>query len=195
MRVVSKFLAIILSLSLIVSVIPVAVGAEEYSDSGYSENSSVTEETSANSEQPEVEPVAEIKELRNENEKHFLMNDRSIQAVVYSQPVHYKVDDEWVDIDNSLVSESASDAEDIDGYCTRDNNIKVKIAKNSNSKKQVSIKSKDYAISWGYADANRAKKKSVKMVTESQSNSNDIIYDSVSDNTQKVKLRIVRMIL
>lgn len=44
--------------------------------------------------------------LREDSAKHFRLSDGSYTAVVYDTPIHYKQGDEWVDIDNSLVSAS-----------------------------------------------------------------------------------------
>ena len=50
-----------------------------------------------------AEGVCEIKALREENVKHFKLEDGTYQAVVYAQPVHrLNANGEWVDIDNSL---------------------------------------------------------------------------------------------
>ena len=51
----------------------------------------------------------EVTEMREENIKHFRLEDGSYVAVMYDQPVHYYDEDSsWVDIDNSL-TEGASE--------------------------------------------------------------------------------------
>lgn len=47
--------------------------------------------------------IGEVTELREENIKHFRMEDGSYIAVDYGMPVHYTEDGEtWIDIDNTL---------------------------------------------------------------------------------------------
>ncbi len=43
---------------------------------------------------------------RGENEKHFVMSDGSMIAVKYDEPVHYMLDGEWKEVDNSLSYDS-----------------------------------------------------------------------------------------
>ena len=50
--------------------------------------------------------VSEEVALREQSVKHFLLSDGSYTAVVYGEPVHYRKGNEWVEIDNSLVSAS-----------------------------------------------------------------------------------------
>jgi len=50
--------------------------------------------------------VSEDTAKRDASVKTFLMSDGSYEAVMYSQPVHYQQDGQWVDIDNTLTSET-----------------------------------------------------------------------------------------
>ncbi len=177
-----KLLAIVLSMAMIITAVPIVASAQTMD---LNETESVVD--GSYDKELDAEPISEIEELRSANEKRFLMSDRSIQAVIYSQPVHYEQDGKWVDIDNSLVSSVASDTEDIDGYINKSNDVKIKIAKNSNSEKLVSMKSKDYSISWGYADSSKVKQKKVNLSAVENKKVNDIIYDSVLNNTQTVR--------
>lgn len=49
--------------------------------------------------------LSEDATLRDEYTKHFVLSDGSMLAASYSVPVHYYKNDEWKDIDNTLVSE------------------------------------------------------------------------------------------
>ena len=46
--------------------------------------------------------VGELADERDEDVKRFRRADGATELVAYSSPVHYKVDDEWVAIDNTL---------------------------------------------------------------------------------------------
>ena len=60
----------------------------------------------------EAAVLGEIAELREENVKHFRLDDGTYTAVTYDQPVHYAdAAGKWQDIDNTLTYQSASDAE------------------------------------------------------------------------------------
>lgn len=48
--------------------------------------------------------VEEALSLREQNVKHFHLSDGTYSAVVYDTPVHYRSGENWVEIDNTLVS-------------------------------------------------------------------------------------------
>ena len=58
------------------------------------------------------------------------------KIVVYSEPVHYKDNGKWKDIDNSLEQEEAKDEGDFSRYVNKDNGFEVKIADNSTVEKR-----------------------------------------------------------
>lgn len=60
-----------------------------------------TEELSLSTVEPTI--VSEETSLRDVNSKHFLMSDGTYAAVAYDMPVHYEQDENWVEIDNTLV--------------------------------------------------------------------------------------------
>ena len=60
-------------------------------------------ELEAEEKEPAV-PVSEDTSLRTADSKHFLNNDNSYSALIYSQPVHYQdAAGDWTEIDNTLV--------------------------------------------------------------------------------------------
>ena len=66
----------------------------------------------------------ELKNLRKRREKHFLQEDGTIIAKVYSEDIHFKKGNEYKEIDNTLVKEN--------GYYTNTNNqYKVYFKENS----------------------------------------------------------------
>ena len=52
--------------------------------------------------------VGEVVENRAEREKHFRMEDGSFLAVDYGVPVHYEAEEEWEEIDNTLIPQAPS---------------------------------------------------------------------------------------
>ncbi len=52
--------------------------------------------------------VGEVVENRAEREKHFRMEDGSFLTVDYGVPVHYEAEEEWEEIDNTLIPQAPS---------------------------------------------------------------------------------------
>ena len=48
----------------------------------------------------------ELKQLRKQNEKHFLNDDGTIEAVLYNDNVHYLKDCVYEEINNTLVEKN-----------------------------------------------------------------------------------------
>ena len=48
--------------------------------------------------------IEEMLSLREQNTKHFYLSDGTYSAVVYDTPVHYQSGEDWIEIDNTLVS-------------------------------------------------------------------------------------------
>lgn len=96
MKKTGKLLGILLTVSLVCT--PVSATQASRLDIMDIDTSSLSVET----------PVVMNEEiaLREQSAKHFLLSDGSYSAVVYDRPIHYMKGNEWVDIDNSLVSAS-----------------------------------------------------------------------------------------
>ena len=50
--------------------------------------------------------MKELKDLRKEKEKHFLMEDGSIVAQMYDDNIHYKDNNQYKEIDNTLIKKN-----------------------------------------------------------------------------------------
>ena len=133
-KIFSKVLAITLCIAIFLPVIPPVTIAEE-----------TTPSTSTQEEQPEAKILEEDVSLREESVKHFLMNDGTMTAVQYGEPVHFKQNDKWKDIDNTLVENTA-------GYTTKNGAHKVKLASNSSDKDLVSLENGEQKVSFGLKD-------------------------------------------
>ena len=55
---------------------------------------------------PIIDITGEDNSRREGNIKHFLLEDKSYEAVVYADPVHYKENGKWLDIDNTITEEA-----------------------------------------------------------------------------------------
>ena len=69
----------------------------------------------------EPEPI-EILSMRSEYEKHYDNGDGTITAFIDTVPLHYNVDGEWIDIDNTLV------LDDLGNYVNKSNSMNVTLA-------------------------------------------------------------------
>ena len=98
-----RILAWILAVLMTVQVAPVEVRAEEAVGGQAAEVSggALTEEVAPGEAGSRV--LGEVTENREEEEKHFRMEDGSFVGVNYGVPVHYAQGEEWKDIDNTLV--------------------------------------------------------------------------------------------
>ena len=100
-RLGTKALSVFLAILMIVSTISLPVSAIDIGDTNQVSN----DEHSTTI----VKSAFEVEELRDENVKHFRLDDGSYIAAQYDKPIHYLNESgEWQDIDNTL-AESNSD--------------------------------------------------------------------------------------
>lgn len=135
----SRFLAVLLAVTIMITGLPITTFAEENTTStqSLSEEDGISPETKKQVEK-EVKLLGEVKEKREKNSKQFLTEDKIYLAVVYPSAVHYKEGTEWKDIDNSL--SDGIDEEQQPVLENKKNSIKVKLAKDAKSKKLVRVK-------------------------------------------------------
>lgn len=94
--------------------------------------------------------VSEVTELRNEYEKHFACEDGSFVVATYNDPVHYKENGQWKEIDNSL--RLTTDAKSSSGksmYTPKAGIVDVEIPQSFSNGQKVSATNKGYTISFG----------------------------------------------
>ena len=111
------------------------------------------EETTDETKIPTI--IGEDASKREENVKKFRLDNGTEIAAVYPEPVHYMQDGEFVDIDNSF-TDAVDDISD-QVLKNKANSFSIELAKQTNSNKLVSIKSKDYKINWSLINANKVK--------------------------------------
>lgn len=108
----------------------------------------------------EPDVIGEQADLRDASIKHYRMSDGTFRAVDYGKDVHYKNEsDEWTDFDNDLVlneNVDSADSEDFAGYEPKENDAKIKFAKNTSSSNLLKIKYEDFQVSFGLRGANKS---------------------------------------
>ena len=101
----SRFLACILCISVMITSIPMTANAEKPSN--------IMEEKTAIVSQEEAVIVSELKDKRSADTKTFLMSDGSYLHAVYPEQVHYRENNEWVDVANSFETTSDYDGNEV----------------------------------------------------------------------------------
>lgn len=151
-----RVISIILIIVLFITSCPMEVIAEQI----FNINPKFENEESINKEE-ESQIIGEVTEKRSENTKIFLKEDKTFEAAVYPDAVHYKEGGQWKDIDNSLTDKF--DSENNESVLeNKQNTYKVKIAKNTKSKKLVKIKKENYELSWNIDNASNSKAQVIK---------------------------------
>lgn len=92
--------------------------------------------------------VEEVQERRETDIKHFKMSDGSFTAVKYSEPVHFVQNGKLVDIDNTLVQQSAVAVNP--GYTNSNAEISVVFAPDVTNDDLVSLSIGEYTVKLGY---------------------------------------------
>ena len=115
--------------------------------------------------------LEEDEEKREQNVKHFFRNDGLVEAVYYPYPVHYDMDGEWADIDNSLVEKN------VNGkivYENTANSFKVSFSKETDSESLVSLDSDGSSLSWVIPEMGTA----TPIIEEVTDSTNDIRFQN-----------------
>ena len=109
----------------------------------------IEETKNSNEDESESEPeiIGEDETRRDETTKHFIMSDGSRKAVKYSQPVHYRENGKWVDIDNTLEYDNKSDE-----YSNKSNSFDVRFKEDFSDSDFFSIEKEGYILSWEYSN-------------------------------------------
>ncbi|HBZ41644.1 MAG TPA: hypothetical protein DEO50_07075, partial [Erysipelotrichaceae bacterium] len=134
-----------------------------------SKPTNVIQEVQAAIDPSEDIPIQEVEEKREANVKHFLTDNFRYVAMVYPVSVHYAENGKWKAIDNTLLD--TVDEEKSDVLENAAGGVKIRLAKNSQSTKLVSLKSGDFGLSWTFKDI---AKKAVQVVQPSQAKDEDL---------------------
>ena len=170
----TRILSFVLSLLIVFYILPTSVFAEAIENDTAVSDNSVSENEEKDS---YYSQIYEITELREENVKHFRLEDGSYVAAQYNYPVHYTDESgNLVDIDNRL-TESGKE------FVSENSRIKFvkKITGNGNI---FTLHENNTKITMGLVGA----EKKTEGVVKSADNSDDAIESSLGKMTNLEKL-------
>ncbi|MBT2730419.1 hypothetical protein J7E63_26675 [Bacillus sp. ISL-75] len=129
-QLIRKATSILVSILLVISLLPFQTNAAYSKETVNSDNlPSQFKSPPAGSK----DIVEEDLSKREENVKHFLLKDHTYEADVYPYPVHYNVNGQWKDIDNTL--NDSTDPETNDKVLVnKDNKVNIQFAKKTSKK-------------------------------------------------------------
>ena len=189
-KIFCKILSVFLSVLLIIQMAPMQTFANEYNEMAIDDATAVSTDD-AIAESPEATVIAEETSKREENVKHFRMSDGSYRAAQYDIPVHFMLDGEWVDYDNTL-TEVDADTEDGESASNKDlrntfADYSVRLSKKTNGKKFVRIEKDGYKLSWYYADADKVTAKITEIIDDGDKTTleklaSNVVYNNVYDD-------------
>ena len=122
--------------------------------------------------------VSEVSELREEYAKHFVCEDGSYVVATYTEPVHYKENGKWKEIDNSL--ELTNEVKSSSGkamYAPKSGAADVSIPQSFSNDQKISATNKGHTISFGVSqedDVNLDKKATVVSNVEDLSSNKQV---------------------
>ena len=93
--------------------------------------------------------VGEDVARRDRDEKHFRKKDGTYLQVSYNEPVHYQVNGEWKDIDNTLIKKTDTAGQTY--LVNKASDIKVALPASAGKQKEVSITYGNYTLGWTMA--------------------------------------------
>lgn len=113
----------------------------------------------------------ELIDKRKRREKHFLQEDGTIIAKIYSEDVHYLDNGKYEEIDNTLIEEK-------EYYTNRKNSYKVRFSKQT-QKKLMKLENSNH-----YLDIKLEQEKTVSLIKEMKSNNfmDKVKYKNILDN-------------
>ncbi len=135
-----KALALLLAMLTVMMALPLAVFADMIEYPGTAE---IAPESASTSREP-----IELVELREENVKHFMLEDGTVTAALYDKAVHYLDENgAWQDIDNAL-------HEDGSAYGTSDARVKF-VKKTTGNGVLFTLHEQNRKITWGLDGAKK----------------------------------------
>jgi RHS repeat-associated protein len=138
----NRILSIALSLTMLCATLPTKVLASGLEEARLKN----AEEHYEQNLKKEGKILSEVIEKRQLNVKHFLKDDFTYEAAIYSSPVHYLENGKLKDIDNTFIESKDENNNDI--LENKENDFKVRVAKNAKASKLVNIKKDKYELSW-----------------------------------------------
>ena len=98
----------------------------------------------AKAEDEEIYVVKEVEDYRTQNSKTFLKSDGSMTGIVSSEALHFKDDDEWKEIDNTLTQTE-------NGYKNTAGELNITLPDELDKTGAVTVSNSEYSISFSPA--------------------------------------------
>ena len=150
MKFYRKFIATLLVVTMTTTSVATVFAQESSKEtSSVSNSTKSTKDNDATNDIVTDENTNEVTSLRTAYEKHFKLNDGSMRAVLYTDPIQYQDESgDWEEIDNSLKLEYDKTDETYI-YTNSDNPFKVQFDTNpTNENETVQIDEVNNTISW-----------------------------------------------
>ncbi|MCL2672132.1 MAG: DNRLRE domain-containing protein, partial [Clostridiales bacterium] len=161
-------LLILVSLFVYYIATPVYVMAEESQNAQIIQGYSEANDFSLSPELEYSPLVGELTDERGESRKTFRRIDGLMEAVLYSNPVHFRRDGQWETIDNTL--EAVALADGSQGWRNRANDFGVSFAQNFNSDALVTVESGEHSLSWRFVPTSEWSDAALALVQEAARN-------------------------
>ena len=154
-KMLQRVISILLTLVMILQVFPATIFATEdestISDDIVFDNAqslTAVEDLAAGDDLQNAEVLFEETSLREENVKHFRLNDGTYMAVQYDTPVHYRDHHgNWADFDNTLQPVNTLDGSGVSSYrVTNGDSVRV-FAADANAEVLLAVQKGDYGLS------------------------------------------------
>ena len=154
-KMLQRVISILLTLVMILQVFPATIFATEdestISDDIVFDNAqslTAVEDLAAGDDLQNAEVLFEETSLREENVKHFRLNDGTYMAVQYDTPVHYRDHHgNWADFDNTLRPVNTLDGSGVSSYrVTNGDSVRV-FASDANAEVLLAVQKGDYGLS------------------------------------------------
>ncbi len=145
MKKIRKLIAVLLTVLTLMSVISAATPVLATEVTEKNALNSTLEQYKTEIENSEDKTLYEIEEERDEFTKVFKSNDGTKTAIISATPIHYKTDEGWDDIENTLVEETRVTGK---VYKNKRNDFTVTIPKELSANKELQIEKGKYSISF-----------------------------------------------
>lgn len=116
---------------------------------------------------PTVQILYEVVEKRNEFSKVYKRSDGSYTAIMSATPFHYYENNEWKEIDNTLIKDSN------ENYTNSANDFNVNLPLKISADSNITVKQNDYSVAFSLNGTETKSKGKVKNTKENNQLSND----------------------
>ena len=135
---VTRLFSLLLVMTLLVQMLPAQAFATEVEQST-TIPSALHEQTESALAEKQTQIVEELTDKRTASSKQYLLRNGLTLAVLYAEPVHYREDGQWCEIDNTLVRSAA-------GYQNTAGQWEVSLPGNLSAEDAVSVTKDGYTL-------------------------------------------------